>query len=335
MKKVTLEMIALEANTTKNTVSRALRGKTGVSDELRKHINQIADNLGYMRKPEQEDILEPTKVTMVYNSSLHKDIYFWPTVMGGIFEHSAKHHISMHSVIVDMIQDDIKYLLPLQEKHCDGILILGTLPEAQFARIEKLGIPMIAIDHFSNHISCDYVNVANANGMIKAVDFLAANGHRKIGFVNNDTAPHIYSLTRRFRGYEKRMEQLGLTIDPRFIWNEASYNDNNYLRKQFEKYGKLLEAPTAWVCSNDVMAYNFCNVLKEYGLRVPEDVSVIGFDNIPGMNGLPLTTLSIPQADMGRRALRRLMRRMRFPNEPFENIEIFTSLVDKGSVKKI
>jgi DNA-binding LacI/PurR family transcriptional regulator len=234
-----------------------------------------------------------------------------------------------------MIQDDVKYLLPLQVNHCDGILVIGGIPEAQFKRIHELGIPMVAIDHYCDHIACDYINSANEYSMIKAVDFLTEHGHKKIGFINNETAPYNYSLMRRYQGYVRRMEQAGLTVDPIFVWPDSTYADNDYLRRQMDVLTAHGDRPTAWVCVNDLTAYNFCSVLMERGLRVPDDVSVIGNDNIQGAFHTRLTTLEVPKYTMGSSALRKLMNRIHHPDEPFESVQIFTRLLDRGSVKKI
>jgi len=326
--KITLDRIAKELGTTKNTVSRALRGKPGVSDELREKIVALAAKYEYKKKKSSEQT--PLKITMVCNNSMPTDTFFWPTVMGSIFEYSAQHQISINNVIVDMIKDDIKGIMPLQEKHCDGILILGTIPEPQFVRIAELGLPIVAADHYSDFIECDYVNAANENGIIKAVDLLFKKGHRQIGFINNETAPYIYSLTKRYQGYVRRMNELGLTIDPRFVWQNASYFNSKYFAQQLNKLNG--DMPTAWICANDVTAYNFSAVLMERGIKIPEDISLIGFDNVPGMFPIQLTTFEVPQYSMGQRALARLVRRINHPSEPFENIELFTRLVDKGSV---
>jgi len=330
MKKVTMETIAKEIGTTKNTVSRALRGKTGVSEELRGKIAKLADAYGYKISERVPESHQPIKVTLVCNSASLSDTYFWPSVMGGIFEYSAKHHITTHTVIVDMINDDVKDLLPLQEKYCDGLLVVGTIPGSLFARMEKLNIPMVAVDHHSNHVECDYVNADNINGITKAVDFLANNGHTKIGYVNNIMAPHISSFTQRYQGYVSRMGQLGLTVEPKYILPDSDYKNPQYFHAQLDKLGSNL--PTAWICTNDLTAYNFCMTLTERGLRVPEDASVIGFDNTQGLFPLQLTTLGMPQKAMGTCAMRRLVRRLRHPDEPYENIEIITRLIDKGSV---
>lgn len=335
IKKVTLDTIAHELGTTKNTVSRAIRGKPGVSDELRNKINELVEKYGYQKREEPVTKQSPTKVTMVCSDSMSRDTYFWPSVMRGIFDYSAKNQIVISSVILEMTTNNIKDMLPLQEKHCDGILVVGALPDAQFASIAELCIPVVAIDHFNDFTKGDYINIANRNGMLKAVDFLAENGHRKIGFINNESASYTFSFARRYNGYVKRMEFLGLEIDPRFVWHDSSYYSHTYLQEKFDTLCTGNDAPTAWVCVNDTTAYNFCKILMERGLRVPEDVSVIGFDNIPGFFHTQLTTLEVPMYEMGKRGLGRLMRRIRFPDEPYDNTELLTQLVDKGSVKRI
>jgi len=334
MVKVTLETIAKELGTTKNTVSRALRNKPGVSDALRVKIINMAELIGY-HKNGKENNESLTNITMIYNNNLSTDIYFWPSVMRGIFEYSANHHISIQSIIIDMIDEDDKYLQALKEKHCDGILVIGGIPEIQFKRIYDFGIPMVAIDHYSDNIACDYINSANEYSMTKAVDFLVEHGHKKIGFINNEAAPYNFSLMRRYWGYIKRMEHLGLEVNPAFVWSDSSYADNSYLRNQMDTLKSHGDMPTAWVCVNDLTAYNLYTVLMERGLSVPDDVSIIGNDNIQGAFHIQLTTMEVPKYTMGSSALRKLIHRINHPDEPYESIKIFTRLIDKGSVKKI
>jgi len=328
-KKVTMDTIAKELGTTKNTVSRALRGQTGVGDELRNKIIALAEHYGYSRK--HSFGAAHKKVTMVCNSYIPSDIFFWPTVISGIFEYSATHQISIHTVIIDMIKDDIEYLLPLQEEYCDGILVLGTLPDAQLTRIKNLGIPMVVVDHYSDAVECDYINTANHNGAIKAVDFLVEKGHRQIGFINNEFASVTDSHTNRYRGYRKRLAHHGLEANPHFIWPNASYDKLDYFHQKFEELAAYGSAPTAWLCVNDTTAYNFHTALTTRGFNIPHDFSIMGFDNIAGIPPV-LTTMEIPQRTMGRTALSKLMRRLQRPDEPFESIELFTTLVDRGSV---
>jgi len=334
MKKITLESIAQELGTTRNTVSKALRGMPGVGEELRGRVIGLAEEYGYKRKGRQPE-QELTQVTIITNDRLMDDRFFWPTVLSGIFEYATQYHVGIRTVIVDMLRDDMQYFPPLQEKYCDGILVIGTIPDALFMRVARLGIPIVAMDHYSARVECDYVNVANQDGARKAMEFLAGHGHRKIGFINHMSAPYTHSFTQRYQGYCSEMEKRGLPIEPHFIWPDSRYEDNQYYRDQLDMLAAYGDAPTAWMCANDLTAYNFCAVLAERGLRVPHDVSVVGFDNVKDFFQSELTTLEIPQKAMGRRALQRLMYRLRHPDEPYESIEIFTRLIDRGSVRAL
>ncbi|MCL2462858.1 MAG: LacI family transcriptional regulator [Defluviitaleaceae bacterium] len=329
MKKVTLDNIARELGVTKNTVSKALRGQPGVSEELRGKIVRLSDEYGYQKKdqpPKEQPFL---RITLVSNDSFIRDSYFTAALLSGIFDYASMHQVSIRNVIVDMVRDDMKNLMPLQEKYCDGILVIGVIPDDAFVQLADLGIPLAAVDHYSSRVICDYVTTANRQGILQALEFLAARNHRRIGFINN--VNRAYSFDERCAGYRDGMEKLGLPVDPRFVWPSSNYDDRDYLRGQLDKLPAAGEAPTAWICVNDYTAANFCSVLAERGLRVPEDVSVVGFDNIASLRQ-PITTLEIRQQAMGGRALQRLLQRIRQPDEPYENIVVFPRLVDKGSV---
>ena len=326
MRKVTQQSIADKFGTTKNTVSKALRGKPGVGDELRNKILEAARQHGYRQKGHT-----PLQFTMVGDSRFMTDTYFWAELMGGALEYSTRFHISIRTLTMDMLKDDVEQLLPLQGKYCDGILVMGSIRDTLFARIAELNIPIVAVDHFSNMVECDYINVANQDGGTKAVDFLVKHNHTNIGYINNIAAPHTYSFTQRYLGFCNGMAKFGLAPNPQWIWPNAVYNDLHYLREMLDKIGKNM--PTAWVCANDLTAYNFCEVLQERGLQVPGDISIVGFDNMNGYYNPKLTTLEIPKKAIGRRAVEKLMHRLKNPCEPFENIEFITRLVDKGTVK--
>ena len=332
MEKITLDVIAQDLQVSKNTVSKALRGKPGVSEDLRLKIVEIANKYGYRVKSRENDEITPTHVTMICNNALPPDVHFWPSVLGGIYEYSSQRNISIQTMVVDLVNGDQYIPLSLYKNYCDGIIVVGTISEKLFAHIATLGIPMVALDHYNDYVKCDYINTANKNGALRALDFLVSHSHKKIGFISNINAPYITSLTDRYLGFRDRMEYHGLAIDENFIWLESYYENTQYFKEQLDKLDAYGDAPTAWICVNDLTAYNLCSELAERGIRVPEDVSVIGFDNIPGIFSPKLTTMEIPKKYLGRRALQRLMYRLKHPEEPFENIEIFTRLIDRGSV---
>ena len=332
MEKITLEVIAQDLKVSKNTVSKALRGKPGVSDDLRIKIVELANKYGYKVKRKDNNEITPTHVTMICNNALPTDVHFWPSVLGGIYEYSSQRNISIQTMVVDLLNDDQFIPIPLFRNYCDGIIVVGSISEKLFAHLAALDIPMVALDHYNDYVKCDYINTANKNSALRALDFLVSHSHKKIGFINNVKAPYITSLTDRYLGFRNRMEYHGLAIDENFMWLESYYDNNQYFKDQLDKLDAYGDAPTAWICANDLTAYNFCSVLAERGIRVPEDVSIIGFDNIQGIFSPKLTTMEIPKKYLGWCALQRLMYRLRHPDEPFEHIEIFTHIVDRGSV---
>jgi DNA-binding LacI/PurR family transcriptional regulator len=334
MKKVTLETIAQELGTTKNTVSKAMRGATGVSDEMRSRVLKLACDYGY--KNGKADLAKPpVQVTMVWLEKHFKDTYFWTNVCSGILECAAENGASLNTIIIDKVKEDISQIPALQKKYCEGVLVMGDLPAGALGMIKALELPMVVVDYYSCSIDCDYINTANKKGILKAMRHMAQMGHTKIGFVNNRDAVNIYSFTKRYEAYISEMGELGFPVDKSFVWPDSSYDDNSYLKEQLAGLESRSSFPTAFMCVNDITGRNLHAVLLEKNYKVPEDISIVGFDNIHFPFGPLLTTIDAPQNAIGRRALSQLLRRLSQPEAPFESIQINTTLIDRGTVRRL
>jgi len=328
MSKITMDKIAAELGISKNTVSRALRGLSGVSDSVREQIITQAEDMGYRLKLKQSSILN---IIMVHRKALMDDIFFWPSVLSGIMNFAADQGVSIRVVTVDNGKEGGKSLSPISAQKCDGLLVVGDIDEDSLYQLSGMRMPMVAVDYFSELVDCDYILSENKNGIYKALKHLIDNNHTKIGFIGN--ADWRYSFKIRYEAFRYYMEQFGLPINEDHIWMDPSYTNYTYFREKIRLFKDADEAATAWVCINDVMAADFAHVLQEEGYSIPDDVSIIGFDNSPYPGAQILTTLEVQVKALGQRAIEQLLFRIDAPDKPNEILSINTTLVIRDSVK--
>ncbi len=333
MKKVTLDVIARELNTSKNTVSKALRGLPGVSDTLRDKIIQVAKQKGYLEDTVSYPLHQSTVITasMICRKTFFEDPTFWSQVFYGIGDYSGQHNITIRTVTIDINESDADILSSITSSTSDGYIMIGTIKDELLYKIVETKTPVIVVDYYSNDIPCDYVNADNSGGIYKAVKYLYQNNHRKIGFINNKEG--AYSFTRRYEAYRQYMDLLKLPVEEQFIWQDAVYSDTNYYKQKIGALRSSLSFPTAWICVNDNTAIAFYNALMELGIKVPNEVSIIGFDNIVSSYKPFITTIDVPQKAIGWWAMQQLHDRIKHPDKPFVSIQLNTTLVERNTVK--
>lgn len=331
--KVTLEDIASLLNVSKNTVSKALRGAPGVSDELREKICNLAVELNY-KKLHKNNLNLTYNITLICRKTFLIDETFWAKVLYGITNYASQNNIKLNIVNVDENKEDKSDTISsILANDIDGIIIAGTISDNFLKKIKNSRIPFIVIDHYSEEIECDYINTSNQSGIYKLVKHLYKNGHKKIGFISNYISAH--SFEERLDAFKKYMNYFKLPINENYLWLEAQYIETNYLKNNILSTINNDNFPTAWVCVNDNTALTFIKALNEIGLKVPEDVSVVGFDNISVSSFSELTTINIPKEIMGQKALEQLIYRIKNPSSPFIDIRLSISLIERNSVKNI
>ncbi|AEM77888.1 substrate-binding domain-containing protein [Thermoanaerobacter wiegelii] len=191
----------------------------------------------------------------------------------------------------------------------------------------------------SNNKKNDYINSANEKGVYDAINYLIQNGHKKIGFIGNNE--WSYSFKKRYQAYIMYMEEFKIQIDEKFVWLDINLKGPNFL-EDMDYFKKKIDVndtdfPTAWICANDKIALAFMRSLSELNIKVPEDVSVIGFDNIDisTISYPALTTINVPKQQLGVKAIQQLLYRLESPTKIYEDIKLSTNLVIRNSVKSI
>lgn len=291
-KEVTMKDIASRLSVSTVTVSKALADKEGVGEPLRGTIKKLASEMGYSyTSPSEKE--EPGKT---YNIGII-------VLSSYVGEGTAPFYFKMYQSIVmclserkdsgimELITPSMmeKKVLPniAADKKVDGIIVLGQMDSDYLEKISETKIPVVYLDFYDKNRQENAVITDNVYGSYLLTNYLVEMGHRKIAFVGNIYATS--SILDRYLGYYRSLLENRLEIRKDYLISDRG-EDGIYLPPQFPK-----EMPTAFVCNCDEVASYLMGKLKEKGCRVPEDVSVVGFDNytLAGYTQPKLTTYEV------------------------------------------
>ncbi len=321
-RKPSMADIAHALGISKNAVSLALAGSPGVSEQTRAAVHQMARQLGYRRKPRRQRSLRG--VALVFNESLLQPpatIFFGPVIQNLQKELARRECILTVFGVSDA--DERAMRLPAWPPgNIEVILVLSRF-SPEFVRALKARAPVVWMDHYDATVACDKVVTENRHGAFLGVRHLIDAGHTTIGFMGD--LQHSPSYAERWEGYRLALESCGL--HPSWQWTEA----NPDLIALF--WDGLSDYPSAWFCVNDLLALDLLHLAQERGLRVPNDVAIVGFDDLePAQATAPaITTVHVDVEYYASRAVEVLANRLDQPDRPSETIRIAPILVIRES----
>jgi LacI family transcriptional regulator len=306
-RKPTIANVAERAGVAVSTVSRYLNGHY-VSRTAKKRISEVIAALGYSRSRNARNLsLGRTGcIGVVVDSTL--DLWF-AQLLAGIEEELSTHDASLMLASLELRGHYDAHLVVdwIREKRVDGLIVAKPRkrerPLLHKAVENHIPVVSVAPDEVLKQIPvvrCDNIAAGAA-----VADHLADFRHRKIGFAGGPT--HSLDSKHRLRGLQNRLRQLGIPLDRRRIWSCESYEAQAGIEFARNLLAKPLEI-TALVMGNDALALGFLRVVQQRGIRVPQSLAVVGFDNVPeGALLWPgLTTVAQPMREMGRAACRQL-----------------------------
>lgn len=276
--RVTLKDIARAANVSVNTVSLALRNMPGVNGETKARILQITNQMGYY---EQKTTREAQNICLISTGERLRDSYFYMSFYQHIL---SKVHEFRYNMLVYNSSNCMKSPDELRQNFkansVSGIIVLGDMDEAIVENVARCGVPMIAIGTRYHRLDvCTFIE-DNLEGAHMAVDYLHRHGYRKIGFIGR--ALNSTGFMERYQGFMGAMAQFGLPVVPQ--WTLMGLPPE--LEYDFQEVAQLMRSlpkmPEAFICANDNVAMIAAKALHSMGLHVPQDVSLIGFDNSTG-----------------------------------------------------
>jgi len=328
--------IAREAGVSLTTVSLVLNGKTGVSPEKRSVIQRLLAENGYqLQSSDQQPPAPAGKSICFLKYSKHSYLVngnpgFVTQIMDSAEQECRKNG---YDLLVVTCSDLTGFPLAdvLEKQSVKGILLLGTeLDDAGAAVFEGFPKPVVAVDNGLPLISCSSVTMDNRRSILAAVEHLKSLGHRKIGFLYN-SLPSNNDRARR-RAFEDALSFFGLPFDPSLVYSVFPTMDG--ARKSVaELLEKGARFPPALLANNDSIAIGAIQSFKDYGLQIPEDISIMGFDGLPfsAVSDPPLTTISVPCQEIGCWAVRILLDTISEHSAQVCKMLVGTSLLKRSS----
>lgn len=266
--------IAKELGISTVSVSKALSGKDGVSQEVREQIKKKAEEMGYRYNSIAQNMKEGVSynIGVLVPERFFAENSFYSDLYQKVVKEFGKKN---YSCILEILsrEDEKQGKLPnmVTFNKVDGLIILGQLKSKYIDKLLDVGMPYIFMDFYDEHNSVDSVVGDSVHGSYLLTNHLIKMGHTKIGFVGNVYATS--SILDRYVGYYKALVQNHLEYRKEWVISDRD-EEGNYIRMC---HGD--DMPTAFVCNCDETAYHFVTELREEGYRVPEDVSVVGFDD--------------------------------------------------------
>lgn len=296
------------------TVSKALSGQKGVSEELRERIVQLADQLGYKQPSASKKAPKEFKSynigVLIHEQYLDMyDSFYLQMYQRVTAKAVSKECFTLMEIVNTQMEKTLDMPKLVKEQKADGMIVIGRLEEHYLNYLEEhAGLPMIYMDFCNDRQDMDAVISDSYYGAYYLTNYLFEMGHRQIAYVGTLLATG--SITDRYLGYVKSLLEHGIT--PRDDW-QIDDRDITTGNRDDERLLQLPEEmPTAFFCNCDLIASMLIHKLEAKGYRVPEDISVVGYDNFlhPGLCDVPITTYEVDIKEMARRAVNNLIKKM-------------------------
>ncbi|HEY9154966.1 MAG TPA: LacI family DNA-binding transcriptional regulator [Opitutaceae bacterium] len=340
MRGVDQNVLAKRLRLSRTTVSRSLSNHPAISAETREKVQSLAAQLGYRAAPtravRRPRSAKPITIGVLIGAPLvSADRGTFPAILGGI-----RHRASIEHAAVDVVSlDPAEYSVESAQKHVfrlirsahwrGAILIYPFPAELVRALAEKISVVSVLTEYADPGI--DVIDTDH-EGVGLLVRRLVDLGHRRIGFASWHYPVGGLWAVRRFGAFAEAMVRSGAALDLRHVFNvgrNAAHSLDTHALADAVARATQRDGVTAWVCAADHQAYQLMADLKARGLRIPEDVSITGFDGNEPPVGLPaLATAVVPNEHIGEGAVAQLISRLLYPRSPRRKILVATSLVE-------
>jgi DNA-binding LacI/PurR family transcriptional regulator len=330
---ITIKQVAAKAGVSIQTVSRVLNKRPDVSPETRERIEQIIQSLGYQPYAIARGLASNRTYTLGLISPDFTDYWFAQVATGAEAEAHAHGYFFMLGTTGVNPQDEPKFLRLLTERHVEGILFIRAEHLKDLEHLRKLqqsGIPVVTTGVYIPGSEFSFIEVDNLAGARQATQHLLDLGHRQIATLMGP--PGLNSVENRTQGYLQALQSAGIAPNPELViraqswWHRAGYDGMKALLNKKVPF-------TALFAHNDRLARGAMMALNEAGLKVPQDISIVGFDDIPEAEFAdpPLTTIRQPMRQVGKAAAQLLISLIEDRNAAPQQLLFDTELVSRSS----
>lgn len=333
-KKTTLTDIAKKTGVSTVTVSNALADRPGVSEDIRKLIKKTALDMEYNKTVKH---VETTKEKTLNIGVLVADRYiglhssfYWELYQKVVRVSVARECLIMLEVLEEEMEDSMQSPRLLKEHKVDGLIVMGWLQKSYITMlVQTCSVPLLFLDFYDDDIRCNSVTSSGMWGTFLMTNYLFDMGHKEIAFVGNIKATG--SILDRYMGYRKSL-----------MMHQVKERQDWIVSDRDTKSGKMKvvlpeQMPTAFVCNSDFAASYLVEELKAQGYRVPEDISVVGFDNYLYGNTLAdrLTTYDVNMEAMAKLSLKALQKQIRREDTYIGERVVEGKMIIRESVREI
>lgn len=333
MGKINIKTISEITGFSVATVSNALNNKRGVSRETAERVQAVAREYGYFGGAKIDSI---NFVIYKRDGKIVSDTPFFSALIGGV--ESEARNAGHKTVICNLNRQDPDFEVlrdRILNDSSSAILLLATeMQEEDIKPFETALAPVVVLDSWFEEMTFDSVLISNTDSVCNAVKGLIQRGHTKIGYLCGNV--RIKNFFYREEGYRRALTSAGLTVYPQYTFAltpsmEGAYDDMMSLLENG------IDLPTAFFADNDMIALGAMRAFRERGYSIPDDISVIGFDDLPfgAVSYPPLSTIQVPKEEMGRTAVRRLIEIIRSNTGVKTKIQVCNTYVERGSVRDL
>ena len=326
MKYITLKMVAEKAEVSVNTASRAINNKPDINENTKKRILKVAQELGYIRNAAAVALRTKKTGTIGVVIADNRNP-FYAEVLNGMEETAREknYHIIFTNTQRDYKKEEEAINL-LLAKRVDGLLIAPVQDrEDDIKKLIEANIPFVIVGRNFNDIELDAVYNDEVKGGFLAIEYLIKKGHKRIALI--DGFLYKSPAKGRLEGYKNALKKYEIPFDDALLTvGDIDVKDGYKRTKQLLEKGLNFTAIFAY---NDIMAFGSMQAIKEKGLRIPEDIGLVGYDNIPfsSLISPALTTIRLKKQDLGVESVKLLLSRINGNREKNKKIMLNIELI--------
>lgn len=299
MPKLTIVDIAKLAGVSPSTVSLVMNKRPGISEDTRKRVLDVIERMNFApSQSARSQILKSSQtIAVLFNMNSHPlEHLFQESLNKSILRYCTEREYNLVFVACSFGDDSAPVTLPnvLRSRGVDGVISYGYVPVSVITALQDLELPYLLLDSHQLPNHCMSLRVDYYGAARMAMRHLTENGHTRIAYIGSNFPP-LYSQ-QTFEGYRSALEERGIVVPLSWIQMQSKDSDGeDSAEKQMQAILQSGAMPTAVFCAADIYAVGAIRALKQAGLRVPDDVSVIGIDDILISSYIdpPLTTIRI------------------------------------------
>lgn len=335
---ISAKELAQLINVSPATVSMVFNNKPGISETTRELVMRTAAQYGYTGKTSQP-APSAAKIIQLINYKKHgkiaADTPFFSQLTEGITQECYRQNAALHISYFYENMDMSAQLSSLKEVDCIGILLLATeMGKEDFKKFKDFRVPIVVLDCYYDELMFDCVLINNIQGAFKATSYLLQCGHQKIGYLRSNI--EISNFAERADGYYKALRAHNISTSHPYV-HAISPTAEEGCQDMLAVLDSKPDLADAYFADNDIITAAAMKAFRERGYRLPEDISIIGFDDMPlcDMMEPSLSTMRVKKQELGATAIQRLMDRVENNQREYLKMCMATKLIKRESVSVI